>query len=281
MEIILQINDFLRYPFLKIHNVEISIWSLIIFFLIIYVSKFFAKKTSYLITLNFLGKEQFALGKKDAIAKIITYSIYIFGLIIALQTIGIDLSALLAGGAILAVGIGFGVQNLVNNFISGILILFEQPIKKDDFVEVDGVLGIIDEISIRSTTIKTLNDITIIMPNSKFITEKVVNWTHRENTARISVKVGIAYSSDIELVQKLLIEIAKKEPMVLKNPEPFVSFNEFGDSSLNFELFVWINKPTSHRIIKSNLNFAIYQTFKNNNVEIPFPQRDIHIKTNN
>ncbi|MFN8576780.1 MAG: mechanosensitive ion channel [Candidatus Sericytochromatia bacterium] len=278
-EILFQINEYLRYPILKTKTVEISIWAMFIFSFIIFISRFIAQKISKLVIFKLLNKEQFELGRKDAIAKIITYTIYILGIIIALQTLGINLSALLAGGAILAVGIGFGVQNLVSNFISGILILFEQPIKKNDFVEVDGVLGVIDEISIRSTTIRTLDNITIIMPNSKFITEKVINWTHNENKSRISVKVGISYNSDINLVEKILLEIANQEEFVIKDPNPLVYFTDFGDSSLNFELLVWVIEPIRHRLIKSKLNFAIFNALKDNNIEIPFPQRDIHIKS--
>lgn len=278
-DILEQINEFLKYPILKTKTVEISIWAIFIFSLIIFISRFIAKKTSELVIFKILNKEQFELGRKDAIAKIISYVIYILGIMIALQTLGINLSALLAGGAILAVGIGFGVQNLVSNFISGILILFEQPIKKNDFVEVDSVLGVIDEISIRSTTIRTLDNITIIMPNSKFITEKVINWTHNENKSRISIKIGVSYNSDINLVEKLLLEVANKEEFVINEPKPLVYFNEFGDSSLNFELLVWVVEPIRHRFIKSKLNFAVFNSLKSNNIEIPFPQRDIHIKS--
>ncbi|MFN8673021.1 MAG: mechanosensitive ion channel [Candidatus Sericytochromatia bacterium] len=278
-DILYQINEYLRYPILRTKTVEVSIWAMFIFSFIILISRFIAKKTSELVIFKLLNKEQFEVGRKDSIAKIITYTIYIIGIIIALQTLGINLSALIAGGAILAVGIGFGVQNLVSNFISGILILFEQPIKKNDFVEVDGVLGVINEISIRSTTITTLDNITIIMPNSKFITEKVINWTHNESKSRISIKIGVSYNSNIELVEKLLLSVANKEDFVVKSPEPLVYFNEFGDSSLNFELLVWIIKPIKHRLIKSKLNFAIFNILKENNIEIPFPQRDINIKS--
>lgn len=274
-----QINESLRYPVFKIQNLDVSIWSLFIFSMILFVNKFIAKKISYFITDNVLNKGEFSTGRKDSIAKIVSYTIYIIGLIIALQTLGIDLSALLAGGAILAVGIGFGIQNLVSNFISGILILFEQPIKKDDFVEVDGILGVISDISIRSTRIITLNNVTLIIPNSKFITEKVTNWTHNNNISRISVKVGVSYNSDINLVRELLLEVATNTEDVLKNLSPSVSFNEFGDSSLNFELFVWVDHPQKHRLIKSKLNFAIFNIFKKNNIEIPFPQRDINLRT--
>lgn len=276
--ILLDINEILKYPLLKIQNSEVSIWSILVFFVIILVSKRLAKNISGSLLEHYFKKSNLDIGQQDAISKILGYSIYVFGLIIALQTIGINLSALLAGGAFLAVGIGFGVQNLVTNFIAGLLLLFEQPIKKKDLIEVDGVLGFVEEIAIRSTKIKTLDNVSIIVPNSKFITEKIINWTHKESDTRIKLRIGVSYSSDPKLVEKLLLDIADKNEKVLKEPAPIVSFEDFGDSSLIFELLVWINEPHLKKAIKSRLNFEIFETFKENKIEIPFPQREIHIK---
>jgi potassium efflux system protein len=276
--ILLQVNEILKYPLLKIQNSDVSIWSVLVFFIIIMVSKRLAKNISGSLLEHYFKKSSLDIGQQDAVSKILSYSIYTIGLIIALETIGINLSALLAGGAFLAVGIGFGVQNIVTNFIAGLLLLFEQPIKKKDLIEVDTVLGFVEEISIRSTRIKTLDNVSIIVPNSKFITEKIINWTHKDSDTRIKLKVGVSYKSDPRLVEKLLIEIADKNEKVLKEPAPIVSFEDFGESALIFELLVWINEPHLKKAIKSQLNFEIFEIFKNNNIEIPYPQTEVHIK---
>ena len=216
----------------------------------------------------------------QSIATIVRYIVIAVGVIIIVQSAGIDLSALtfLAGAA--GVGIGFGLQNIINNFVSGLIILFERPIKIGDRVDVGAVHGDVVNISARSTTIITNDNIAIIVPNSEFISSKVTNWSYQDRKVRFDIPVGVSYSSDLDVVTQLLIEVANQHDGVLATPEPTVLFEEFGDSSLNFTLQVWTRQyATVPRVLRSELNYAIARSFKQNNIEIPFPQRDLHVRS--
>ena len=204
----------------------------------------------------------------------------IAGLIIIFQTTGIDLSALgLLVGA-LGVGIGFGLQSITNTFISGIIILFERPIKVGDRIELDDLSGNIVEISARATTIITNDNIAVIVPNSDFINSRVINWSHNNKDVRLNFPIGVSYKEDPARIRKLLLEVVAENHGVLITPEPYIRFEGFGDSSLNFEVLVWtseyIDRP---KILRSELYYEIFTKFKEHNVEIPFPQQDIHFKS--
>lgn len=219
-------------------------------------------------------------GTRQSIGTIVKYVLIIAGMFSILQTNGIDLSAfgILAGA--LGVGIGFGLQNITNNFISGLIILFEQPIKVGDRIEVGDIAGDIVRISARSTTVITNDNISVIIPNSKFIDDQVINWSHNEFRVRFNFPVGVSYKEDPEKIKNILVKIATDNPGVLKTPEPDVLFDEFDESSLNFDLRVWTSEYVNKlKVLKSQLYFEIFRRFKEENVEIPFPQRDIHIKS--
>ena len=220
------------------------------------------------------------IGVSQSIATIIRYILIITGLIIIFQTTGIDLSAIgLLVGA-LGVGIGFGLQSITNNFISGVIILFERPIKVGDRVELDNLTGNITEISARATTVVTNDNISVIVPNSDFINKRVINWSHNNNLVRLNFPVGVSYKEDPQKIRRLLTEVVKDNPGVLSSPEPYILFEAFGDSSLNFTMLLWTSEFTYRpNILKSELYYAIFAKFKEHNVEIPFPQRDIHLKS--
>lgn len=220
------------------------------------------------------------IGVSQSIATIVRYLLIIVGLVIIFQTTGIDLSALgLLVGA-LGVGIGFGLQNITNNFISGIIILFERPIKVGDRIELDNLAGNIVEISARATTIITNDNIAVIVPNSDFINSRVINWSHNNKNVRLNFPVGVSYNEDPARIRKLLLEVVAENSGVLNSPKPYVLFEAYGDSSLNFILQVWTSTYTDRpNILKSELYYEIFAKFKENNVEIPFPQRDIHLKS--
>ncbi|PRY84989.1 mechanosensitive ion channel family protein [Mongoliibacter ruber] len=217
-------------------------------------------------------------GTRQSVGTIVKYVIVIAGLFSILQTNGIDLSAfgILAGA--LGVGIGFGLQNITNNFISGLIILFEQPIKIGDRIEVGEINGDVIKISARSTTVVTNDNISVIIPNSQFIDSQVINWSHNDRKVRFNFIVGVSYKEDPAQVKEILMAVADANENVLKTPAPDVLFDDFDDSSLNFILRVWtseyVNKP---RVLKSQLYFEIFKRFSEENIEIPFPQRDIHI----
>ncbi len=227
-----------------------------------------------------LKRYQIDTGTKQSIGTMIKYFLILAGVFSILQTNGIDLSAfgILAGA--LGVGIGFGLQNITNNFISGLIILFEQPIKVGDRIEVGDVSGDVIKISARSTMIVTNDNITIIVPNSQFIDSQVINWSHNERKIRFNFPVGVSYKEDPEKVRTILLEVAKVNKGVLDLPEPDVLFEDYGDSSINFNLRVWtseyINRP---KILKSQLYYEIFRRFGEEGIEIPFPQRDLHLRS--
>lgn len=227
-----------------------------------------------------LKRYQIDTGTKQSIGTMVKYFLILAGIFSILQTNGIDLSAfgILAGA--LGVGIGFGLQNITNNFISGLIILFEQPIKVGDRIEVGDVSGDVIKISARSTMIVTNDNISIIVPNSQFIDSQVINWSHNERKIRFNFPVGVSYKEDPQKVKAILMEVAKINKGVLDTPEPDVLFEDYGDSSINFNLRVWtseyINRP---KILKSQLYYEIFRRFGEEGVEIPFPQRDLHLKS--
>jgi small-conductance mechanosensitive channel len=219
-------------------------------------------------------------GAREAVATMSGYSGVAIALIISLSIAGVEFGNLAIIAGALSVGIGFGLQNIVNNFVSGLILLFERPIKTGDWIVVGNTEGYVRRISIRSTQIQTFDQADVIVPNSDLISGQVTNWMLRDARGRIRLPVGIAYGSDIILAQNLLLEVAEMNPSVIVNgtsPQPKVLFVSFGDSALLFELRVFIKNIDQRFQVTSDLNFAIEEVFRNNNIQIPFPQRDIHI----
>ncbi|GAB3218483.1 mechanosensitive ion channel [Algoriphagus aestuariicola] len=227
-----------------------------------------------------LHKKQVEIGTRESIGTIVKYVLILAGIFSILQTSGIDLSAFGVLAGAIGVGIGFGLQNITNNFISGLIILFEQPIKVGDRIEVGDVDGDVIRISARSTTILTNDNISIIVPNSKFIDSEVINWSHSERRIRFNFPVGVAYKENPDKIRRILLEVANANPGILKNAPSDVLFDSYGENSLNFILRVWssvyVDKP---RVLKSQLYYEIFRRFAEEKVEIPFPQRDLHLKS--
>ncbi len=215
-----------------------------------------------------------------AISQIASNVVLVVGIFIVLQNTGIHLEALTVFAGAIGVGIGFGLQNITSNFISGLVILAERPITIGDRVEVAGVTGQVQQIRARSTVIVTNDNITTIVPNQKFIDSPVTNWTYGDPKVRFRIPVGIAYGSDVEKARQKLIEVGEEDPHTLDDPAPNVFFVGFGDSSLNFELVAWSDEM-SHRPRRytSDLNFAIEKKLREAGIEIPFPQRDLNIRS--
>ena len=220
------------------------------------------------------------IGVAQAVGTILRYTIIAIGVVVILQSAGINLSALAVLAGALGVGLGFGLQNVTSNFVSGLVILFERPIKVGDRVEVGDVAGDVRRISARATTIVTNDNISIIVPNSDFISEKVTNWSHTGQLVRLMIPVGVSYDSDVEQVRRLLLEAAAAQDGVLQDPKPDVLFLGFGESSLDFGLRVWTRTYTHIPIVlTSELNFIIWHRLKEGGIEIPFPQRDLHVRS--
>jgi small-conductance mechanosensitive channel len=219
-------------------------------------------------------------GLREAVGSILRYAIIALGLLIIIQTAGVDLTTLNVLAGALGIGLGFGLQNVASNFISGLIIMFERPIKLGDRIVVSDVEGDVVAINARSTTVVTNDNIAIIVPNSRFVTETVVNWSHSDENVRLKIPVSVAYGTDVRSVEKVLLEVAQENEDVLESPPPVVRFMGFGDSGLHLELRAWTQSLTRRKaILISALNFAIYDAFKKHGIEIPFPQRDLHVKT--
>jgi len=215
-----------------------------------------------------------------AISQIASNVVLVVGIFVVLQNTGIHLEALTVFAGAVGVGIGFGLQNITSNFISGLVILAERPITIGDLVEVGGVTGQVQKIRARSTVLVTSDNITTIIPNQKFIDSPVTNWTYGDPKVRFRIPVGVAYGSDVEKVRATLIEAAAEDPHTLSDPAPSVFFVEFGSSSLNFELVAWSDEMSHRpRRYQSDLNFAIDKKFREAGIEIPFPQRDLNIRS--
>jgi len=207
------------------------------------------------------------------------YALVIIGSVMAFQFIGIDLSGLAVIFGFLSVGIGFVLQNLTSNFIAGIILLFEQHIKVGDRVTVGETEGDVAEINIRSTTIRSLNNVAIVVPNSEFVSSTVINWSHGDPRTRLDIDVGVAYDSDLDTVIRCLMEAAKEHLGVLQHPPPEVLHQGFGDSAWNMRLRAWVDHPQGRIRIQSDIHCAIVKKFREHGVEIPFPQRDLHLRS--
>ncbi|MGK7872692.1 MAG: mechanosensitive ion channel domain-containing protein [Xenococcaceae cyanobacterium] len=220
----------------------------------------------------------FERGNREAIASVIRYVLAILGFLIVLQNVGIDLSSLTVVAGAIGIGFGFALKNLASNFISGITLLFEQPIKVGDFIEVGDLLGTVEKISIRSTIVRTLTGVFVIVPNDRFVENDIVNWSYQDPRCGIKIPVSVAYGSDTVLVTEALLAAARREPRVLSYPSSKVFFTRFGDNALEFTLIVWIDNPPDKALIASSLNFLIESELRCRGIQIPFPQRDLHIR---
>ena len=217
---------------------------------------------------------------KFAFGRFATYLFFTVGLFVGLQSLGVNLNSLIVFGGAVGVGVGLGLQNVVSNFVAGLILLIEQPIRLGDRIEMSGTLGDVVKIAARSTWIRTNDNVVKIIPNSDFINNAVVNWTANDPTVRIGLPVGVGYGSDPELVRKLLLKAAAEHPHVLKQPAPDVIFTDYGDNSLNFMLRMWTSEQShTPAILKSDLYFSLFKAFVENGIEIPFPQRDLHIRS--
>jgi small-conductance mechanosensitive channel len=239
-----------------------------------------ARFTRRLLQTRVLVHTKLDAGMQYLISRVAGYAVLVLGFFIALQTAGLNLSSLAVLAGALGVGIGFGLQNIVHNFVSGLVLMGERSIQIGDRVEVGGTLGQVTRIGARATAIQTNDNISIIVPNSEFVSNRVVNWSLQgDRRVRFRLPVGVAYGSEPRKVEKLMLEVALANSAVLREPMPRVVFLGFGDSALNFELRVWTVEMT-HRPgeLRSQLYFALWDKFKEHHIEIPFPQRDLHVK---
>lgn len=278
-EIFNYINDILNLTLFQINETPVTVTSIVIFLILITGFIILGITTRKALNRKILKRFKVDEGTTYTLSRITQYIIITIGALISFQFVGIDLSGLAVIFGLLSVGIGFGLQNVTSNFISGLIILFERPIKVGDRVTVNNIEGDVTEINIRSTKVRTVNNISIIVPNSEFVSKDVINYSHGDPTYRVDINVGVSYGSDLETVLKGLQEVADECKNVLSAPKAQVHLIEFADSSWNMQLRAWIGNVKEHPHVRNELNKAVVRKFREYGVEIPFPQRDLHVKS--
>lgn len=272
-------NEFLKFQVFKHGDINITVDSILIVLVILLIT-FVGLKVIRGLFKRYIGRDESERRSFWSIYLILRYVIWVIVLVLLLETSGVKVSVLLASITALLVGVGFGIQQLFSDLASGLVLLFERNLQMNDIIQLeDGTVGKVIHIGLRTSKIKTRDDIILVVPNSKFVNDVIINWSQMDYNTRFSVEVGVAYGSDTKLVTDILLRCAIKNDKISQNPKPFVRFNNFGDSSLDFQLFFWVIEPFLVENIKSLLRYAIDDEFRKNGVQIPFPQRDLHIKS--
>lgn len=272
--------EMLSRPLGKLGDLELSLALIIQFLVTVLLVGLLARFIARVMAERILSRTRLDESLRYTLARVTSYVVWVVGLLIGLTALGIDLTSLTVIAGALGVGIGFGLQNIVNNLVSGLILLGERSIAIGDRVDVGDVQGRVVRIGARSTSILTNDNIVIIVPNAEFIQQRVVNWSHGgDQRVRLRLPVGVSYNSDPRQVETLILQAAQEEPACLKDPEPTVVFLGFGNSSIDFELRAWTAELT-HRpnVFRGYLYHRIWDKFKEHEIEIPFPQRDLHLR---
>lgn len=266
--------DFLRKEYHITESISISMMDLVILSIVLLIATIFLRLLLKVLT------RSLPLDDKRKFTVVFGYArwlIYVIILLITFHSLGIPVTGVFAASAVLLIGIGLALQTLFQDIISGVFILVDQSVHVGDVIEIEGRVGRVEEIKLRTTRAVTIENKILIIPNHLYLENSLYNWTQNGTTTRENVKVGVAYGSDVQLVKKLLLQAAKSQPEVLETPEPAVLFTEFGESSLNFTVAFTINDSFNARFPQSDIRFEIDRLFREHNIKIPFPQRDIHI----
>jgi small-conductance mechanosensitive channel len=262
----------------SIGKISLSSMGLLFAALILFLTLILTRLGRYIIAEKIFVETDLEPGLQDSVTTISIYMMWGLGLILALSVLGVSTTSLAVVFGALSIGIGFGLQAIFNNFVSGIILLFERPIQVGDAVEVQGIWGTVKKINVRATVVQTFDNASLIIPNSEFISSQVTNWSFKERSLRRKVSVGVAYGSDVELVRQTLLEIPNQIKNVLKKPKPDVIFDDHGDSALIFTLRYWTTVDYYYTT-STDIRFTIDRLFRERNIEIAFPQRDIHIRS--
>lgn len=262
----------LRIDFTK--EISVSVLELLILITVIFITSIVLKVIYRILTRKVPEHDK---GKFQVVFGYFKWLVYVIIFLVTLDSVGVNVTAIFAASAALLIGIGLALQTFFQDIISGVFILIDQSVQVGDIIELDGKVGRIEEIKLRTTRAVTIDNKVLIIPNHLYLTNILYNWTQNGSVTRENVEVGVAYGSDIRLVEKILINVANNHESILDDPKPLVLFTNFGDSSLNFKLVFTLNDSFISAIPKSDLRFAIDKAFKENNISIPFPQRDVHI----
>lgn len=268
----MSIQEFLKYKIAEIGSYQLSVYSLVAVaatIILMWIILFIIRRVIYRI-------DKFDEGKKYALYRLIKYVIIVITLVLILRVFGIDVTVFIAGSAALLVGLGLGIQNLFNDFISGIEILLDGTIEVNDIIEVEGTTAKVTAIGLMSSMVVTNDNAYVIVPNSKLTSNKLINWTHTTTESRFHLPVGIAYSSDAEKAMLIMIECALSHKQVEPDPVPFVRLSDFADSAVMLDLLFWSKEVFTIDDVKSDIRKDIYRKFTEAGIEIPFPQRTLH-----
>jgi len=276
----MNLQQFLNYQFFKSGNIEITVYSIVIV-LIILLATYIGLSIVRRFFKRFIKKQEAERRSYWSIYLIIRYVVWVVVIVLILETSGLKVSVLLASVTALLVGVGFGIQQLFSDLASGIVLLIERNLQINDVIQLeDETVGKVIHIGLRTSKLKTREDIILVVPNSKFVNDKIINWSQMDYNTRFSVEVGVAYGSDTKLVTQALLDCAFQNKNISIEPKPFVRFNNFGDSALEFQVYFWVKESFRVENIKSELRYAIDDEFRKYGIQIPFPQRDVHIKSN-
>ena len=275
-----KVQDILEYNIIAIGDYKLSVYNLIVVaFILLFASVVTSSLAKYL-RKRITKRDDPTDGKALAVIQIGKYVIYLLAILFAFRSVGVDITPFLIGSSALFVGLGFGLQDAFKDFVSGLILLFEGDMVIGDIIQFeDGIIGTVKEIKLRTSKVRTRDGIVIFVPNSQLTNNRVINWTNSNVLTRFHIEVGVAYGSDTGLVEKILLEVAKEEIKVNTRIKPFVRFVDFGNSSLDFELHFWSEEVWRIEFVKSRMRFAIDKKFRENKVSIPFPQRDLHLKS--
>ncbi|MFN3639961.1 MAG: mechanosensitive ion channel family protein [Flavobacterium sp.] len=274
MEVFDKLKELFGLSLIKTEEINLTFGAIIALVVALILTTWVLKIFRKVVTRNIPAEDK---NKFISIFQFVQYLIYVFVVMFTLRASGVDISVLLTASAAIFIGLGFALQQLFQDIISGILIILDQSLHVGDIIEIEGKVCRVEKISLRYTKAITRNERVMIIPNHKFLNNVLFNWTQNNNDVRESVEVGVAYGSDLELVRKILSDCAELHPEVLKKPKPIVFFENFGDSSLDFSVFFFVDNAFVAPRIKSDIRFAIDQAFRQNKVAIPFPQRDVHL----
>lgn len=258
-------------------GISITVRGVLTFIFVIFIARMFIKLFSGLLTNQLENNQKLDDGQRFTIVKLVRYAAYVLAFVFAANSAGVNLTALLVGSAALLVGVGLALQHIFDDIISGFVILFEGTFQVGDVIETEGMIARVVHIDIRTSKVITRDGNIIIVPNRFLTSEKLNNWSHGNRLSRFHVSVGVSYSSNVELVKKILYQCALAHPDVSKNKPILIRFDDFGDSALIFRLFFWADRSWEVEVLKSDLRFAITKAFRENGVQIPFPQRDLHV----
>ncbi len=275
----IHIKELLEFHIIDLNNMKLTPYHFLGIILIFFIARFLLW-TFKKVIIQQEKSNVIDIGKGFAIYKITKYIIIVITASLVLETLGIKITILLAGSAALLVGLGLGIQQIFNDVVSGIFLLFEGTVSVHDIVEIDSLVGEVKNIDIRTSKIKTRDNVMIIVPNSKLISDNVINWTLNKEATRFKVEVGVAYGSDTGLVHDVLLEVALNHPDITEAFKPYVRFDNFGNSSLDFTLLFWSTRMFEEEELKSEIRFEIDRRFREEKITIPFPQRDLHLKSN-